>query len=210
MMDAAFGSLSDEALGRMVLAERQENAEARREQRERDARIHARQQDIAQQVQLGLRTVRSPSQVLADFAAAGDAIDQNNQRCRAVLDRWLVAGGRVEELKDLLGDRATQAHARMEQQRSALRRRAEQAEAQRDARDARILALEREVSGLRFRAERLEGAVGGEHQGAGRAPGDYGDHRVIGYRNVRDGQQVEVYSDEEHRHRYGGYVTDVR
>jgi hypothetical protein len=95
--------LSDETLDRLILQERAENEQARRERRERKAAAEDRRYALQQMVALGLRSVRSPDQVLAEYAAAGDRDgDANTQRCRAVFEEWLQNGGTVDRLRALL------------------------------------------------------------------------------------------------------------
>jgi chromosome segregation ATPase len=158
-MNAALDQLSDETIAKMARAEQLENARTRAEWRERRATIEARRQDLAAQVQLGLRTVRSPQEILSGYAAEAD-VDQNTQRCRSVFEQWLGRGGQVEELKALLGHQAGLDRQRMSQQSDTLRRRVREAEGRLDARDRRIMELEGELATLRYRADRLEGAVG--------------------------------------------------
>jgi hypothetical protein len=155
----ALGALSDETLAALARQEQLENAQARQEWRERKAAIRAKQEDQQALVRLGLRTVRSPSQVLGAYVAEID-VDANASRCRAVFEHWLQNGGQAEELKGLLGHQASLDRARHQQQLTQTRRRATEAEARRGDLEQRVMQLERENAGLRYRAERLEAAVG--------------------------------------------------
>src|SRR6266516_3222468 len=138
-----------------------ENAQTLREHRERTAAVEARRQDLAQMVKLGLKQVRSPNEILAGYAGAGDGVDQNAQRCRAVFEQWLQAGGEVAELKDLLGHRAAQFHAGVEARQASLRSRVLETDARKSREQHRLDELESENAYLRSQIERLEAAVGG-------------------------------------------------
>jgi hypothetical protein len=160
VLDQAFGGMSDEALDRLVAAEREEAAEARREERERALAAQVRREDLAAQARLGLRQVRSHADIIGAFAG-GDGVDANAQRCRAVFERWLAAGGEVDELKALLGDTATQLRADFGHRQEQLRARVLEAESRKTADQRRIDALERQNFALKERVAYLEALAGG-------------------------------------------------
>jgi hypothetical protein len=156
--DAVLSHLSSETVAALARQEQLENAQTRQEWRERAAAIEAKRQDLAAMVTLGLRTVRSPDQILGDYAAERE-VDANASRCRAVFEQWLQRGGQATELKQLLGHQAALDRERMGHQRTELLRRAAEAEARVDARDRRIMELEREVVSLRSQQDRLVGGM---------------------------------------------------
>jgi hypothetical protein len=157
-IDAALGGLSEETLAALVAQERAENAAERQQRRDRDARMRERAEDLRAQYALGLRSARSPAEILAGYAGDLDN-DQNAQRCRATFERWLQAGGQADELKQLLGDKAARARAQFGGQQETLRRRAAEAEARRTADERRIAELEREVAYLRGQVDRSFEAI---------------------------------------------------
>jgi len=162
---SALAGLSEATLDQLVRQEQMENAQTLREHRERTAAVEARRQDLAQMVKLGLKQVRSPNEILAGYAGAGDGVDQNAQRCRAVFEQWLQAGGEAAELKELLGHRAAQFHATVEARQASLRSRVLETEARKTQLEKRVEQLERENAWLRSQQDRTFEVLAEHEQG---------------------------------------------